>query len=126
MGNISSYQKVTFEDMQKIVDNNNIVIINTLDINNQSCLIKNTINASNEVELINNYIKQDKTKEIIIYGKNYYDPTIYKKYTQLKNIGFKNVKLYMGGMFEWLCLQDIYGKSLFETNGHDNDILKYK
>ena len=35
MGNISSYQKVTFEDMQKIVDNNNIVIINTLDTNNQ-------------------------------------------------------------------------------------------
>ena len=62
---------------------------------------KNTTNASKEVELINNYIKQDKTKEIIIYGKNYYDPTIYKKYTQLKNIGFKNVKLYMGGMFEW-------------------------
>ena len=37
-----------------------------------------------------------------------------------------NVFIYSGGMFEWLCLQDIYGNELFPTTKKELDILKYK
>ena len=80
----------------------------------------------NEEETINNLIKKDKNKKIIIYGKNYNDETLYKKYTQLKNFGFKNIFIYPGGIFEWLCLKEIYGADLFKTSGHEEDLLKYK
>ena len=36
-----------------------------------------------------------------------------------------NVFIYSGGMFEWLCLQDIYGNELFQQQ-KELDILKYK
>ena len=37
-----------------------------------------------------------------------------------------NVYLYAGGLFEWLHLQDIYGKQEFPTTTYILDILKYK
>ena len=39
---------------------------------------------------------------------------------------FKNVYIYKGGLFEWLLLQDIYGKDLFPTTTEILDILRYK
>ena len=36
------------------------------------------------------------------------------------------VYIYTGGMFEWLLLQDIYGKEAFPTKGDELDILKFK
>ena len=48
------------------------------------------------------------------------------KYTQLVNLGFVNVYIYPGGLFEWLCLQDIYGDDEFPTTNKELDILKYK
>ena len=41
-------------------------------------------------------------------------------------LGFVNVYIYIGGLFEWLCLQDIYSKEEFPTNIYERDILKYK
>ena len=32
----------------------------------------------------------------------------------------------MGGLFEWLLLQDIYGNDYFKTTTIENDFLKYK
>ena len=64
--------------------------------------------------------------KIIIYDKNTNSNRIYKKYEQLIKIGFINIYLYMGGLFEWLCLQDIYGNSEFPTTVDELDILKYK
>jgi hypothetical protein len=32
----------------------------------------------------------------------------------------------MGGLFEWLMLQDIYGSDEFPTTKKELDILKYK
>ena len=52
--------------------------------------------------------------------------SIYDKYEQLVKLGFRNVYLYPGGMFEWLCLQDIYSSELFSTTKKELDILKYK
>lgn len=127
MGNFQSISKVTFEELQKIIEyNNEEIIINTLKADDQKCIIYNTIKANKEEETINNLIKKNKNRKIIIYGKNYNDETLYKKYTQLKNLGFKNIFIYPGGMFEWLCLKEIYGGDLFKTSGHEEDLLKYK
>ena len=113
--------------MQFFIKNtNNCIIINTLNDFEQNCLIKNTIPIFKEADIINKNMKNNLDLNIIIYGKNYSDQTIYKKYNQLKNLYFKNVYIYSGGLFEWLCLQDIYGNDLFQTNCNELDILKYK
>ena len=76
--------------------------------------------------LINKYIRANKSVKIIIYGRNSNDETIYKKYNQLFGLGFTNVYVYIGGLFEWLLLQDIYGTDEFPTTTIQRDILKYK
>jgi hypothetical protein len=92
----------------------------------QSCLIINTVNVVEEEHLINECMNNDKKKTIIIYGKNCTDETIYNKYFQLMDLGFTNVNLYIGGMFEWMLLQDIYGDEEFATTSKELDILKFK
>ena len=49
-----------------------------------------------------------------------------KKYDQLIGLGFVNIFIYPGGLFEWLMLQDIYGNEIFPTTKKELDILKYK
>jgi hypothetical protein len=127
MGNAASIRKINCEDMQKACKNmNNYIIINTLDTSMQQCLILNTIKIENEEALINSIIKKSKNKNIIIYGRNCNDEKVYKKYEQLISLGFTNVYVYVGGMFEWLLLQDVYGNDLFPTTSNELDILKYK
>jgi hypothetical protein len=127
MGNTASIRKINCEDMQKACKNtNNYIIINTLDGSMQNCLILNTTKIENEEALINSIIKKTKNKNIIIYGRNCNDEKVYKKYQQLVSLGFTNVYVYVGGMFEWLLLQDIYGGELFPTTSNELDILKYK
>ena len=126
MGNSESVQKVNFEDIQYIIKNKtNNMLINTLDKHNQSCLIKNTVTIDKEETLINNNLKNINMK-IIIYGKNSNDERVFKKYEQLRLIGTNNLFVYTGGLFEWLCLQDIYGFDHFPTTSRELDILKYK
>ena len=125
MGNTNSVNKISFKQMQTIIQNKDYIIINTLSPDLQNCLIVNTLNASQEVSIINNLIKTNKEKIIIIYGKNCIDESLIKKYTQLLNLGFKNINVYVGGLFEWLTLQDIYGSDLFPTTSIENDFLKY-
>ena len=105
---------------------NNMIIINTLDINNQECLIKNTLKPDEEISIINNIIEKKNNKKIIIYGENSSDNSIIKKYYQLRKYGIKNIYIYIGGIFEWLLLQDIYGSDEFPTTSEIIDILKYK
>lgn len=131
MGNHSSIERINFEDIQESIKNKEkYIIINTLPITMQECLIFNTINYTQEEQiingLINGLVKNISNKHIIIYGKNANDITIYDKYEQLIKLGFTNVYVYSGGMFEWLCLQDIYGDELFPTTKKELDILKYK
>lgn len=126
MGNTNGIIKINYEDMQYAIKNN-IIIINTLNSSQQNCVIKNTICIEEETDLINSLLQNYRTSEkIIIYGKNSNDHKIFDKYEQLIKLGFRNVYLYTGGLFEWLCLQDIYGTENFETNGYELDILKYK
>ena len=135
MGNFfSTIKKVNFEDIQFICKNTchintSSIIINTLDIFEQKCLIKGTISAQDEEKIINLYInKKQFDTYIIVYGKNCNDDDgkISKKYTQLKKFGFTNIYIYLGGLFEWLLLQDIYGNDEFPTTTKEHDILKYK
>lgn len=126
MGNSQSIRKISFEDMQKGCNNKEYCIITTLTDNFQNCLIKNTIEINNEVNVINNLLNKTKDVPVIIYGKNSNDEKIYKKYEQLISLGFYNVYVYVGGLFEWLLLQDVYGHELFPTTKKELDILKYK
>ena len=128
MGNqTSSTHQLNFEDVQEATKNKDTyIIINTLPPNNQECLLPNTIDFKQEETIINHILANNKEKNVIIYGKNGNDRTIYDKYEQLVKLGFINVYTYPGGMFEWLCLQDIYSSELFPTTKKELDILKYK
>ena len=130
MGNsqTSSSIKINYEDMLYILKNSEIhMLINTLGENEQNCLILNTIDYKNEETIINKFIKTgNKQIKIIIYGRNCNDEKIYLKYNQLSSLGFYNVFIYTGGLFEWLMLQDIYGSDEFSTTKKELDILKYK
>lgn len=127
MGNQPSIKKINFEDMQQIIHDNKYVIISTLPSNNQDCLIFNTILFNEEENIINDFVSNNNNNtNIIIYGKNSDDMTIYDKYNQIVKLGFINVYIYPGGIFEWVCLQDIYSEELFKTTKTEPDILKYK
>ena len=128
MGNSQSIQKINFEDIQYVIKNCEVhILINTLNESEQDCLIKNTVNIYKESELINKFIKiGNKQVKIIIYGRNCNDEKIYEKYNQLSSLGFYNIYIYTGGLFEWLMLQDIYGIDEFQTTKQELDILKYK
>jgi len=127
MGNTHSIKKINFEDMQFALKNPELyLIINTLSLNEQQCLIIGTLDANLEEQTINELLKNNTNIRIIIYGKNCNDETTEKKYTQLTNIGFYNIYLYNGGLFEWLLLQDIYGNDIFPTTKKELDILKFK
>ena len=127
MGNSQSIQKINFEDMQTAYKNPEIyLLMNTLPVTEQVCLISNTLTPQKEETLMNQYLNSNKNIRIIIYGRNSNDETIYKKYNQLLSLGFTNVYLYLGGLFEWVLLQDIYGFDDFPTTSRQLDILKYK
>ena len=129
MGNSqSSSIKINYEDVQFIIKNpEGHLLINTLSTTEQNCLIVNTININNEENIINTCIKRGaKDIKIVIYGKNSNDEKLFNKYNQLTSLGFYNVYIYTGGLFEWLMLQDIYGENEFPTTKKELDILKYK
>jgi hypothetical protein len=85
------------------------------------------LNSNNEENVINALIKNGrKDIKIIIYGKNCNDEKVYNKYNQFTSLGFYNVYIYVGGLFEWLLLQDIYGENEFPSTKKELDLLKYK
>ena len=126
MGNKMSIRKVGYEDVQFVIKHKkrNYILINTLTITEQNCLIPGTIAIKDEEAIINKNINNK--INIIIYGKNANDESIFKKYEQLLTLGCSSVFVYTGGLFEWLLLQDIYGKDEFPTTSDELDILKYR
>ena len=124
-----SPRKIGFDDIKyslKFPDK--YLVINTLTFENQDCLISGTILAIQEEALINKMLESAdyKVKTVIIYGKNASDNTVYKRYYQMLNLGFTEVYIYGGGLFEWLLLQDIYSFSEFPTTKKGADILRYR
>jgi len=116
-------KKVSFQDVQYAQSNERIILINTLPENEQSLLIYKTVPASQEIQEVERAIQVKHT--IIVYGKNSNDESIYVKYNQITKLG-GIVYIYVGGLFEWLVLQDIYGLELFKTTNKTLDILKFK
>jgi len=123
MGN-SAIQRISFEDVQ-YGQSVGQLIINTLPAKEQSMLISKTVSCELEIQSVERAILLK--EPILIYGKHCNDETIYVKYEQIKKLGGK-VYLYVGGLFEWLLLQDIYGAEHFQTTGTTTtvDLLKYK
>ena len=129
MGASVSISKVNFEDIQSVCRSSNArLLINTLPPGMHGCLIPGTLPIDEEEVAINASLSTSdgKNREIIVYGKNANDETVHKKYQQLMSLGFRNVGIYPGGMFEWLLLQDIYSAASFPTTSKELDILKYK
>lgn len=112
--------------MQTAIADKTTLIINTMEVNDQRCLIVGTLPVDEEVQVINTYMKSNRDIRIIIYGSNSSDNSSFKKYEQFAALGFSNVHIYGGGLFEWLLLQDTYGADSFPTTSHCNDPLKYK
>jgi hypothetical protein len=120
-------ERVGFEDMKTAIRSQLSLLINTLSISEQQCLIFSTIAYDKEEYIINNILDSgDTTIDIIVYGKHSVDETPYTKQKQLRNLGFKNVYVYSGGLFEWLLLQDIYGATEFPTTQPCKDLLAYR
>jgi rhodanese-related sulfurtransferase len=132
MGNqVSLVPKVSYEDIQMVVYRNthiphSTLIINTLPPSLQHCLIKTTVDIQYEEQIVNTMIHKNRDIMIIVYGKNSNDITILHKYEQLVKLGFTNVHIYTGGIFEWMLLYEIYGKDLFKITRYEIDILRYR
>lgn len=138
MGNTKSINKCNYENIQLYIEkrekygnNNNYdsgVLIHSLNqYDNTNCLITFSLNGQEEERTINTLIRQKQFEvPIIVYGLNNNDIRIVEKYNKLLSFGFTNIYLYVGGLFEWLCLQDIYGDDEFKTTSKELDILKYK
>lgn len=126
MGNTYSVKKINFEDMQYFINETNVTIISTLPESKQECLIINTIQAKAETNMLNELLKQNIDRKIVLYGMNSSDDAIVTKYNQLTKLGFCNVYVYVGGLFEWVLLQDVYGDDSFPTTKKELDILQFK
>lgn len=106
------------------------ILIHVMDDADQRVLIKGTLTIEEEVETMNSVLNASKQGEtsVIIYGKNMDDyGRVVKRYNQLRQMGF-NAFVYLGGIFEWLLLQEVYGISEFpiENRGFAKvDVLKF-
>lgn len=125
LSTLPSFTLYNFEKIQYHIKNKSI-LINTLESNNQSCLISGTISIEEEIKLLNFYLKTNKNMLIIIYGKNNSDLSVLQKHKQLLSLGFTNIALYLGGLFEWLLLQDVFGQEHFPTTTKTIELLNYK
>lgn len=125
----TSYKQASYEIVQQVIHNPiDYYLINTLPLNEQDCLIVTTLDATKEESILNEMLSNVHMpdKKIVVYGKNAHDEKAYKKAAQLQQLGIKDVFVYSGGLFEWMLLQDIYGKETFPTTKHVLDILRYK
>jgi len=127
MGNASSENLYTcnYEDIQRGIENKNRIMIHIMD--NDALLISGTILIDKETATINRLLNdREYDTNIIVYGKNTDDyERLNKKRNQLIMLGFHNVWVYLGGLFEWILLQDVFGKIQFPTTNVVRDIISY-
>ena len=127
VGGRTEGSSISFDGLKDILRKNDVLLISTLPETMQDCLIKGTLASIGEEEAINK-ILEDRCKSlwsIIIYGRNCLDSTVERKHAQLIKAGFKKVYVYVGGMFEWLLLQETYGEDNFPTSRVCTNILRY-
>ena len=116
-------KQCNFENVLEAIKSTDTILIST-DIS----LISTTLSIAKEEIVINELVSQyEISKKIIIYGRNCGDiGLLEKKNRQLRLLGFNNVYVYLGGMFEWILLQDIYGNDNFPTEHVVSDIIQYR
>jgi len=133
MGNYeSAIKNANFDDIIMISNDpskNAHILIHVMDKEDEELLIKGTLLINEEIERVNSlltYGKMDVT--IVIYGKNTDDfSKVIGKCRKLCNMWFCNIYAYLGGLFEWLLLQEIYGNEEIKTNIIcKKNILDYK
>jgi hypothetical protein len=128
MGN-AQFTHLNFQDMQELIKTpQRVLIINTLPDHEQNCLICNTLPFHSEVAKINQCLtqRQSQNMTLVVYGKNYADPTVSAKVKQLLSLGFPQVYVYAGGLFEWLMMQDIFGIEEFPTTKKELNFIQYR
>jgi hypothetical protein len=128
MGNTSFKETppVNYQDVLSVsLGKHRALLITTLQQTEISVLIRGTIPLAKEEEVVNHFLSKDTTIPIFLYGTNNNDTKVFTKYEQLIGLGFKNVYVYLGGLFEWLLLNEIYGTDNFPIQGSELDLLKY-
>lgn len=124
MGVAASTTLVNYEN----VNQPNIVLIHIME-ESQKLLIAGSLTAEIETKRVNEMLSNyEYDTKIVVYGRNSRDyEKLLEKQKQLKSLGFRNVYIYLGGMFEWLLLQDVYGVKEFPTTpGIKPDPLTFK
>jgi len=119
---------IGFDDMLRCIRNPaKYSIIHTMPAT-EDVLIEGTLSAAEEEAFINEYLSKysETQKTIVIYGWNSCDESTRRKLAQLMSLGISDVYVYVGGMFEWVLLQDIYGVDEFPTTGAVADILAFR
>lgn len=99
------------------------VLISVFDEDDQNLLIVGTVSCAKEVEAVERAIAA-KTS-ILVYGRNWHDERVYAKYAQIKKLGGL-VKVYLGGLFEWILLNEIYGNDRFPLTAKVVDLYQYR
>lgn len=124
----TSIKKIGFEDIKYAVCHKEYLVINTMDSQSQGCLIYGTVSLGEEEAILNRFIEESDqgSAKIVIYGRNSTDISVDQKAEQLSSLGFREVYIYSGGIFEWLLLQDIYGSVEFPTIGKCRDPIDYR
>jgi hypothetical protein len=121
-------KSIGFDDMLHCIKSpSKYAIIHTMSAS-ENILIYGTLTAAEEEVFINECLSSysDKPKTIVLYGRNSCDESPLKKRAQLMSLGIGDVYIYAGGMFEWILLQDIYGKDEFKTTREVADLLAYR
>lgn len=129
MGNRASVRKLSFEDVQQFLQSpaESYLLIHTMPASEQRCLILHTADAQQEVARVNGLLEQRRYRvPIVVYGAHCNDERVWLKHKQLSEMGFERVFVYLGGMFEWLLLQDVFGADTFPTTATELQLLKYK
>lgn len=118
MSSLPVLERATFDD----VSDPRYLLINVLSENEQDVLIQGTVSCTDEVAGVEKAIQEK--KGIIVYGRNNHDDRVWVKYTQLKKLGGKP-KVYVGGLFEWILLQELYGNERFPLTSYKFDPYQY-
>jgi len=128
-----TFIKIGFEDIKyiQVLSSADYILINTMPIDFQTNVIYTTISATNEESIINRLMDQYDMKRIkvVLYGLSATDDSVERKAKQLQSLGFPEIYIYSGGMFEWLLLQELYGFAEFPTTVKTvsfTDIIKYR
>jgi hypothetical protein len=102
---------ITKSPPHQLPQNPNTILINTFTPvqQQQHGLIRGTTLADKEEQMVQSALERDLSITILVYGHNALDPLPYRQADKLRNLGFANVYVYVGGMFEWLLLCDLYG-----------------